>query len=96
MLTEVLIIMLLCCFILLLIFLMGWMEFNSGLHPCKAGTPKLPEPYLQSILLWLFWKWGLANCLPGLTFILLISASQVARITDIEPPAPSCCSIILN
>jgi hypothetical protein len=33
---------------------------NSGLHIFKAGTLLL-EPYLQSILLWLFWRWGLSE-----------------------------------
>jgi hypothetical protein len=41
----------------------------------KAGTLQL-EPHLQSFLLWLFWRWGLSNYLPGLA-ILLISASHV-------------------
>jgi hypothetical protein len=31
----------------------------------KAGTLLL-EPHLQSILLWLFWRWGLKNYLAGL------------------------------
>jgi hypothetical protein len=31
-------------------------------------------------LLWLFWRWGLTNYLPGLPSKLLILASQVARI----------------
>jgi hypothetical protein len=30
---------------------------NSGLCTCKAGALPL-EPHLQSILLWLFWRWG--------------------------------------
>jgi hypothetical protein len=38
---------------------------NSGLHTWKAGPWPL-EPLLQSILLWLFWVWGLPNCFPGL------------------------------
>jgi hypothetical protein len=29
------------------------------LHACKAGSLLL-EPHLHSILLWLFWRWGLA------------------------------------
>jgi hypothetical protein len=57
---------------------------NSGLHACKAGTLPL-EPHLQSILLWLFWRWGgvsqtICPCWPW-TSIPLFSASQVARIT---------------
>jgi hypothetical protein len=31
---------------------------NLGLCTCKAGALLL-EPHLQSILLWLFWRWGL-------------------------------------
>jgi hypothetical protein len=38
---------------------------NSGLCDCKAGTLPL-EPHLQSIFLWLFWRWGLTNYLHGL------------------------------
>jgi hypothetical protein len=38
---------------------------NSGLWACKVGALLL-EPHLQSILLWLFWKWGLPNCFPWL------------------------------
>jgi hypothetical protein len=40
------------------------------------------DPHLQFILCWLFWRWGLLNYLPELTFNLdpPISASQVARI----------------
>jgi hypothetical protein len=43
-----------------LFFLVG-----LGLYACKAGTHKagavLLEPHLQSILLWLFWRWGLED-----------------------------------
>jgi hypothetical protein len=35
---------------------------NSGLCTCKAGAVPL-EPHLHSILLWLFWRWGLENYL---------------------------------
>jgi hypothetical protein len=37
-------------------------------------------------LLWLFWKWSLMNCLPGLALNhdLPIWASQVARITGVR------------
>jgi hypothetical protein len=58
--------------------------YDAGLHVCKAGA--LPfEPHLQPILLWLFWRWGLVNYLPGWppTVILPISASQVARIIGV-------------
>jgi hypothetical protein len=33
---------------------------------CKAGALPL-KPHLQSIFLWLFWRWGLVYYLPGLT-----------------------------
>jgi hypothetical protein len=56
---------------------------NSGFCACKAGTLPL-EPHLQSILPWLFWKWNLANHLPIWTKILLISVSQVVRITGVS------------
>jgi hypothetical protein len=40
---------------------------NSGLCTCKAGT-LLIGPNLQSIMLWLFWRWGVfwTTCLAGL------------------------------
>jgi hypothetical protein len=40
----------------------------------------------SSLLLWLYWRWGLKNYLPrlALTEILLISASQVGRITGVS------------
>jgi hypothetical protein len=63
---------------------------NSGLCTCKAGTSKSKglqlEPHIQSILLWLFWRWDLVNYLPrmALNCNLLISASQVARITGVS------------
>jgi hypothetical protein len=37
-------------------------EFNVTL----AKQTLLLEPYLRSILLWLFWRWDLKNFLPGL------------------------------
>jgi hypothetical protein len=46
-----------------LFVLVGW-GLNPGLHTCKAGALAL-ETHLQSILLWLFWKWGLTSYLPG-------------------------------
>jgi hypothetical protein len=50
-------------------------------------------PHLPSILLWLFWRWGLVNYLPGLTLnldpILPISASQVARIIGVSHQHPA-------
>jgi hypothetical protein len=45
-------------------FLWNW-SLNSGLCTCKAGALPL-EPHLQSILLCLFWRWGLANFLSSL------------------------------
>jgi hypothetical protein len=48
---------------------------NSGL--C-AQSPEHKvlwlEPHLQSILLWLSWRWGLKNCFP--------------RLTNLSPPPP--------
>jgi hypothetical protein len=41
------------------------LDLNSGLCVYKAGAPSL-EPYLQSVLLWLVWRWGLVNYLPSL------------------------------
>jgi hypothetical protein len=48
-----------------------------GFHTCKADTLP-PEPHLQSILLWLFWRWVSHKlfALVGLKPILPISASQ--------------------
>jgi hypothetical protein len=45
--------------ILLANFFFLWWDWglNSGLCTCKAVTLLL-EPHLQSILLWLFWRWG--------------------------------------
>jgi hypothetical protein len=65
-------------------FLWDW-GLNSGLCVCKAGTLLL-EPHLQSILFWLFWRWGLTNYFPGWpqTKILLIPASKAARITGVS------------
>jgi hypothetical protein len=47
-------------------FFFGNWDLNSGLLTCKAGSLPL-EPVLQSILLWLFWRWGLENHLSRLT-----------------------------
>jgi hypothetical protein len=38
------------------VFWWDWV-FNSGLQAFEAGTLLL-EPHFQSILLWLFWRWG--------------------------------------
>jgi hypothetical protein len=58
---------------------------NSGLHTCKTGTLPL-GPHLHSILFdYFFGHGGLSNYLPWpWTKILLTSASQVARITDVS------------
>jgi hypothetical protein len=40
-------------------FLWDW-GLKSRLCTCKTHT-FLHEPHLQSILLWLFWRWGLVN-----------------------------------
>jgi hypothetical protein len=43
-----------------------WFELSSQVHASKAYT-LLPEPYLQSVLLWLFWTiLNILNYLPGL------------------------------
>jgi hypothetical protein len=61
------------------------LEFKLRTLHCKASTLPL-EPHLQSILVWLFWRWCFVNCLLGWsqTVILQISASQVVRITDMS------------
>jgi hypothetical protein len=48
-------------------FTIFWWDWglNSGLHNYKASALLL-KPSLWSILLWLFWRWGLMNYLPGL------------------------------
>jgi hypothetical protein len=43
-------------FFFFFIFSCDWV-MNSGLCACKADTVTF-QPKLQSILLWLFWKWG--------------------------------------
>jgi hypothetical protein len=47
------------CFNLFFFFFFWWnWSLNSGLCTCKAGA--LPfQPQLQSILLWLSWRWSL-------------------------------------
>jgi hypothetical protein len=42
---------------------------NSGLCTCKAATLPL-DPHLQSILLWLFWRWSFLNYWPRLALNL--------------------------
>jgi hypothetical protein len=68
--------------------------FYSRLRACKAGALPL-EPHLQSILLCLFWRWGLSCYFPRLAENRdsQISASQVARITGVShwhPASLSC------
>jgi hypothetical protein len=61
------------------------LESELRLRACKAGTLPL-VPHLQSILVWLFWKWSLMDCLPCLTSNLDppdLSVSQVAGITGV-------------
>jgi hypothetical protein len=36
------------------------LEFELRLHPCKTGALPL-EPHLQSILIGLFWRWGVSG-----------------------------------
>jgi hypothetical protein len=72
----------------LFFFFFNWRDWglNWGLCACKAGTLLL-EPQLQSILLWLFWRWGSRElfALGGLKpWSLLNSASQTARITGVS------------
>jgi hypothetical protein len=57
-----------CAWVLICSFYLGlgWgSDLNSGLCTCKAAALAL-EPLLQSILLWLFWRWGLMNYLLGM------------------------------
>jgi hypothetical protein len=65
------------------IFFSFWWYWGLNAEFCACKTGTLPfEPHLQSILLWLFWRRGLMNYFPTWpqVSILLISASQVARI----------------
>jgi hypothetical protein len=42
----------------------GWnWDLNSGQAGAQKAGTRLLEPCLQSILLWLFWRWGLRNCI---------------------------------
>jgi ABC-type arginine/histidine transport system permease subunit len=63
-------------------FFLGGTRIWTQSFICKAGTPPL-EPYLQSTLLWLFWRSGVMNYLLRLA-LNLISSSQVARITGVS------------
>jgi hypothetical protein len=55
-------------FKLFFFFCWDW-GLNSGICTCKAGALLL-EPHPQSILLWLFWRWGLLSPLPRLDWNL--------------------------
>jgi hypothetical protein len=49
-------------------------------------------PHFQSILLWLFWRWGLKNYLPKLAENhdpLDLSLSSLARITGMSLQCPA-------
>jgi hypothetical protein len=66
-------------------FFSFWWDWalNSGLCTCKAGALLL-KPHLQSILLCLFWRWGLENYFWTQTTTFCISASPVAGITGVS------------
>jgi hypothetical protein len=61
---------------------------NSGLCTCKAGALPL-EPLLQSILLWLFWRWNLESYLPGLALNPDPSHLGLPRITGMSQWHPA-------
>jgi hypothetical protein len=63
------------------------LEFKFRIHPCKAGAIPF-EPHPLTILLWLFWRCGLF-AQTAQTSIILISASQVARITGMSHQHPA-------
>jgi hypothetical protein len=70
-------------YILYILYLVG---LESELRVlCKAGALPL-KPHLQSIVLWLFWRWGLLNYLPGLAsnHSPLDLGLPVARITGVS------------
>jgi hypothetical protein len=46
-------------------FLMVRLGLELRTLRCKAHSPML-EPHVQSIFLWLFWRWTLVNYFPGL------------------------------
>jgi hypothetical protein len=58
---------------------------NSGLHAWEAGTLLL-ESHLQSILLSVFWRWGLMIYLPRLAWNIDLPdlSFQAARITGMS------------
>jgi hypothetical protein len=49
-------------FLLLSLFYFFVWDRSLQTHACKAGALPL-KPQLQSISLWLFWRWGLTSCL---------------------------------
>jgi hypothetical protein len=74
------------CFFFFLLYVCVFELIASHLrsrHPSAWAT-------LQCIWLWLFWKWGLTNILPGLAsnHVLPISTSQIARITGMSHWCP--------
>jgi hypothetical protein len=64
--------------ILLFFFWWGDLGLNSGLCTCKAGTLPL-ERHLQSIFLWLFWRWGLVKLFAWAGFKPRSSGSQLSK-----------------
>jgi hypothetical protein len=69
------------------IHLCFWWDWSLNLkfHACKAGA--LPyEPHLQSVLLWLFWRWGSLELFAwnGLNLDFSDLSYQVARIAGMS------------
>jgi cellulose synthase/poly-beta-1,6-N-acetylglucosamine synthase-like glycosyltransferase len=68
-------------------FLVG-LGLGTQVRNSKAGALQL-EPHLQSILLWLFWRWGSHELSAQAGLEPWISASQAARITGVNNKSPS-------